>query len=1283
MGHIYGIFQRMKAIVILMLLFFFALSVYSQSIKSNGNSDYLTPQILIDPDWHEAWMWPDMTHQWVTTISNLGTSPLTYNFPGFSTGSPPPGFITDVNPSSGILPVGNSNNVTVTWNSTGYPPGIHTQDLFCESNDPTNPVHVIGNIMHIFLPAYIIGTVIDSITQQPIPGVTVTVGIWQTQTLGDGSYILAVDAGPYMIYYDKMGYYSMTVATISIPNPGDTTVVDVTMIPMSFPVPWVIASVDCNDPEPSEVNWPTSLGYFELMYDDGSAEDYFAWASADGENAVKFTPSGYPANIFGGRLFVGDGLWPPGNWMGTEFAILIYDEGPTGLPGNKLDSVVVTVSNYGWIEFNGLDVDIDSNDFFISMKQLNPSPNTAPIGVDTDPPTVNRSYSKMPGGSWGVSVYQDFMIRAFVNEQTTTPVDNYTIARISDFDPNVGPASGTMTMVADTLTNTYIDSAFQYLPEAWYCYAIQANYSSGIPSPWTYSNIMGMDKGKIVTFEIFDCLNGAVEGAEVLAQGFDWPYEEYEESTDSFGICQFECMWAGNYEINISKYGYIDTTFTAQIGVDTIFVVMIEENLYSPRNLWVDSVTGTANWDEPLITAFYDDFDELSFLSNGWQMFSSGVGWQQTDDGGSAGFFIMPNGSTYACVNDDLAGPGNNGCCDLLITPELDLRDADNYKLCFDSYYTGVNGQLASVEYSLDAGASWMVLYSLSPASGVWEYIEIDISSFSGATAQESIWFAFHADDDGNLASGWAIDNIDIHAGSANVSYYHVFLDGNFLATTDTTYYEYSGLSYGIIYESCVGAFMDCGLSELSCEFFTSGYLAPPSLFEADTLANNVELLWIYDTASITGIMPEILGFNVYRDSTNIAFIAYTGEDTNYYTDMEPDPMCYDYYVSALYEGLNPGDTVESAYTGPEEVCLVIGAILPYFQDWSTGSFEPFWTPGGNWVVNGQIGNYEPSAEFKWDPILNNYEECIVSGYINGVYPETKSDPYTDGKFMLGFDLYLANVNPTGNEHFYAEVWSEGTWYPVMEFNNANGSFEWTEAEVDITEYAMGNVFKIRFIAVGEVSSDILSWFVDNIEVYHYCAAPVYLNADWETYFETIRLEWQSPGDVINSKEDITLNSSGHSQTGIRQHEKEIVGYNIYLDIEGSGFEYLDYTEDTSYLYYYTGGDIICFYVTSVFESCESEASDMSCVWLIGVEENNKNLKIKVFPNPTNSLLNIESSVIITQVCLIDYSGRLLECRDRIEQKQTNMNVSSYETGIYLLRIDTEVGRFVRKVVIE
>jgi len=1072
--------------------------------------DWLPPEIMINPSsCYMSWLYTGDMYQWVTTISNLGNSSLSFSFPGFDTGSPPPGYIVNVSPATAIIPPGGSHEVTIFWDATGYGPGIYPQDLLCESNDPNNPVLAIGNLMEIQTPIYVSGTVIDSITQLPIPGVEVTIGMRQTYTLADGSYFIIKDLGTYTFFYEKINYYSVLFSDTSSLSAGDTLNIDVSLIPEAFPVPYVTATVNCSVQSACLVEWGFPVSPFEIIYDDGTAEDLFVWATAFNENAVRFTPGGYPATVSGGRVYVGDGSFPNVYWMNTPFAILVYDEDAAGLPGNLLDSIGVSVNNYEWIDFDVLYAVIDSGDFFISMMQLNPSPYAAPIGIDMESPIVNRSYSKVAGGSWALSVYQDFMIRALIENPSTTNVDHYTIARMSDFNPDLGPATGVMTMITDTMAQAYVDSSFQFLPEAWYAYAIQTVYAGGSVSPWVYSNIVGMDKGKIVTFQIEDCNGNGIENTEILMIGEDWPYALLECVTDPSGTCMFDCVWVGPYDVMLYRYGYVDDEFDTYIANDTIFGITLDQKMYPSRNLWVDPVTATAYWDEAMITALYDNFDEVDFWFTGWQMTSYGVGWVQTDDGGSIGFFIPTNGSTYVSVNDNLAGPGNNGCCDLLITPELDLREADNYVLSFDSYFTGVLGQQATVEYTLDAGASWTVLHTLSSAAGVWEYLEIDLAAFSGSTAQKSIWFAFHADDGGGLASGWAIDNVDINAGPADLLGYDVFLDSAFMAYTDTTFYTYEYLSYGVSYTSCVAGKYICGNSEYVCADFTSAFLMSPYWLHGDTVNNDILLSWGIDTVNT----PPELGFNIYRDSLNIAYVPYIGGDTIYYLDVAPDPMCYDYHVSTLYDLSTytfPGDTGESQYTGPEEVCLVYGTFLPIGEDWSSGSFSSFWTPGQNWVINGQYGTPEPCAEFTWDPILTNYQQSLTSGYINGVYQETKDGPYIDGRFILEFDISLDDYSASGNEYFAVEVWSNGIWQRVKQFSNADGDFDWTNVEIDISDEAFGHMFKIRFMAEGAFSYDILSWFVDNVNIYRICYPPTDLIV-YGIDVCTMELYWSPP----------------------------------------------------------------------------------------------------------------------------------------------------------------------------
>ena len=1092
------------------------ITCYSVQAYYNTGSSYevtecvpalLPGQLVVSPLLIEGWILEGQQAVFTTSLINNNSTDISFWFTGFSTGNPPPGYIVDVNPVSGIIQANDYLNIDITWNAGGYVPGTYYQGLSFESNDPLLPLIFLPNLMHVILPANISGIVTDSITGLSMDSVLVETGQWSTYTLADGSYFLEVDEGSYDIVFSKNGY--QTLIKYIVATAQDTSIVNVSLLPEAFPVPWVIAETDCNDPDTAHVSWMVPMCPIEKCYDDGIAEDYFAWTNANGENAVKFTPLGYPAEFSSGRVYVGDGTWPTAYWIGTEFRIIIYDEDPGGLPGNKMDSTNVVVTHYGWIAFSGLNATLDSGNFFLSMKQLNPSPNTAPIGIDTDAPLDSRSYSKAPGGSWGLSVYQDFMIRAIAVEPTTSAIDYYTIARVSDFNPDYGPEFGSLTILDNINGFVYDDADFQYLPEAWYAYAVLVNYP-GYVSPWTYSNIIGMDMGKVVTFQFSDC-NSGIEGIDITMIGEDYPFSVFSGETDASGSCTFECTWKGYYNVNIDGPGIEPVQpFLLEVVHDTIIDSTLQLISYPIENLEFDTVTNMASWDIPVIKVLDEDFNGASFPPPGWGHTSQGVGWLCSANGGSTGFYIPATSSQYAYVNDNDAGAVNNGCCDMLITPPLDLRVTDSFSMQFESYFTGAFGQQASVEYSTDYGSTWDVLQTISPSAGVWENIEIDLSALSGMLGEPNVQFAFHADDNGAQASGWAIDNISISAGPANNSDYLVFCDSAYLSTVDTTYYHIHNLKYGVQYTVCVSAQYTCGYSDWVCLDFTSGYLRPPLWLTGDTLNNNVVLNWYMDTSALPA---ELVGYKIYRDSLLVGYEPYVGENYTTYTLVGPDPGCSDYHVSAIYDLSSsgfPGDTCESQYTGPARVCLVYGTQMPVFEDWGSGSFGTFWVPEDNWVINGQEGHPEPAAEFKWDPILQNYSSCLTSGAINGIEYENTDDPYMAGRFFLEFDLRLISVNATGDEYFHADVWADDEWHTIYTLNNNGGSVSWKHVELDISDITFGKIFKVRFITMGDLSCDILSWFVDNIRIERRCYPPENLTVEGFDMF-TMALNWSPP----------------------------------------------------------------------------------------------------------------------------------------------------------------------------
>ncbi|MEA3478229.1 MAG: T9SS type A sorting domain-containing protein, partial [Bacteroidota bacterium] len=258
-------------------------------------------------------------------------------------------------------------------------------------------------------------------------------------------------------------------------------------------------------------------------------------------------------------------------------------------------------------------------------------------------------------------------------------------------------------------------------------------------------------------------------------------------------------------------------------------------------------------------------------------------------------------------------------------------------------------------------------------------------------------------------------------------------------------------------------------------------------------------------------VPDNLIGYKVYRDQDWIASIQYNGEDTSSYYDTGLDPYTFQYDVSALYNlaayGF-PGETGESMLEGPLLIQVQYGYPLPFEETWSSGNFElNEWDHSGNWLISGHSGNPHPSAEFSWFPVLTNYKSSLTTYPLDGV---NLSNPWIDGCIWLDFDLKLVDRNMSGTEKLGIEVGNDNGWFKIREFDNARGSFGWENLHTDISNYAAGEIFRIRFVAEGENSSDILSWSVDNIYVYRDCPPPSDLDLEVQNCVD-INLTWHSP----------------------------------------------------------------------------------------------------------------------------------------------------------------------------
>jgi len=262
-------------------------------------------------------------------------------------------------------------------------------------------------------------------------------------------------------------------------------------------------------------------------------------------------------------------------------------------------------------------------------------------------------------------------------------------------------------------------------------------------------------------------------------------------------------------------------------------------------------------------------------------------------------------------------------------------------------------------------------------------------------------------------------------------------------------------------------------------------------------------------------IPPGLLSFNIYRDGMMVGSKPYSGEavtDSLLYVDNDVDPGCYDYTVTAVYNLAAygyPGQTAESGEEGPDNVCVVWGYDLPFMEDWTSGNFgfNGWNTSANNWVVSAQMGNPAPSAQFNWDPDPgSDYSVTLES-------PPLKADMMTEGDIWLDFEYYLDDRTSTGMENLAVEVYNGHDWMQVAEYSNTS-DVDWTFQHLQITNYAMGRVFKVRFNAMGTNSFDIINWNVDNIHVYRECESPSNLDGEyvWNDLDDLgAKIMWEAP----------------------------------------------------------------------------------------------------------------------------------------------------------------------------
>ncbi len=531
-----------------------------------------------------------------------------------------------------------------------------------------------------------------------------------------------------------------------------------------------------------------------------------------------------------------------------------------------------------------------------------------------------------------------------------------------------------------------------------------------------------------------------------------------------------------------------------------------------PRNLQFDSLTLVATWEPPRSVVLDEHFEGADFPPQNWQDTTQGVGWFATTNGSSTSLNIPPH-TTYAVVNNSLAGTGNNGCCDYLITPEMDLTHATGYTLSFNSFFRGLDAETASVEISTDGGTTWMPMLEVLPHFA-WANLTVDLGYISGSGGAEHVKIAFKANDNGIAgATGWAVDDVVVMSDAMEVQGYAIFWDGTEVGqTSDTTYtIQPEWFPNGFPPNFCIATLYESGFSVSVCADFPAYYLAPPTNFQATVTVTVSSVAAILNWLLPLNSDSSLLSFTIYRDNT---FLVNVPKTETQYWDIGLAPGMYCYSITALYDLTNagfPGQVGESKTEGPACVDNSLAIMLPFLEDWTTGYFDiNHWTVGSNWLMDVMNGDPKPAAMFLSQPAMTSYSCTLTSFYLNAGGFKT---PAPNCQF-LDFDYFLDDISASGTEKLTVEISDGDTWIPVKELSN-NGDMGWTQEHINITTFARNKFFRVRFDANGVNSTSINYWMVDNIHLYpEYSFIPpanFSANNTGNTQQNEIQLDWDIP----------------------------------------------------------------------------------------------------------------------------------------------------------------------------
>ncbi|MFO7660327.1 MAG: hypothetical protein R6V77_05390, partial [Candidatus Cloacimonadaceae bacterium] len=238
--------------------------------------------------------------------------------------------------------------------------------------------------------------------------------------------------------------------------------------------------------------------------------------------------------------------------------------------------------------------------------------------------------------------------------------------------------------------------------------------------------------------------------------------------------------------------------------------------------------------------------------------------------------------------------------------------------------------------------------------------------------------------------------------------------------------------------------------------YFGTNYLTSAGIYDIFIagLDTNGNWLWVKTAGGISSDYGRAVGIDTVRN------IRVSG----------------DFRSSAFFDGLSlvtigDADFFVTKLSVPALPLLT----LPFLEDWDSGSlYANYWTADtDNWHIDNTMGNPAPAVVFQSTPGLMDYDSALTSHEFDGTMMSS---------VKLKFDLDYDYTDWMGNNVLILEIWNGTVWTTIGTYAYYNVT-EPTTFVMDISTYAVGNIFKIRFRADGYDGSTFNYWLIDNIRL--------------------------------------------------------------------------------------------------------------------------------------------------------------------------------------------------------